>query len=280
MKKLVYLLTGASMLFATGCFQKSGTEITFESNFLEIEDATFPNQTAVVTDTLVTPTDVRNVVRTLDGVFLQDSIIINLVGRARTTDLVVTVDIQEETRLPANTYALQAGVHYTAPPSVTIPAGSNSAVFRYEVRDDALDPLQRGMIRFTISSTEVTATPNYATHYASYNPSCAPIGSNFTGSYNTTENDSFFGASTYTTTWTPTGPNAHTIGNFWASGAVSSTMDPCALTITVTDQAAFGGRPEGTGTVVTDTGAIDLNYTIKNADGSTFSTGTMAFRKP
>ncbi|MCU0439580.1 MAG: hypothetical protein MUC49_16940 [Raineya sp.] len=218
--KSIFVLTAIFSLNA--CFFKDpGTEIKFSGLQIEIDRATLQGDPNTK--------DSRKYLKALDGVPIQDSVKINLVGPQQKEDITVTVEVAPsagggstaETALNGSGTTAVAGVHYQLlTTSVVIPAGKSFAYIRLNIIDDNIDAALPVAIRLNLTSTSKgVLSTNYKTHRIILRAECPFDKAKFIGNYSTLEP----GYGTYATTSAEVSENATTytirITNFWDSGA-------------------------------------------------------------
>ncbi|WP_038030164.1 DUF4843 domain-containing protein [Thermonema rossianum] len=128
MKKILYtiglFLTGAALL--SSCMEDPGTTIKYEGKpFVEFD---------ILTSGSSLSPDVIDINQ--DGLPVEKSLKINLVGKLPEQDVTITVAV-----LPDSSTAVE-GVHYNLPSKeITIPAGETSGELKIEILDDNLTEL-------------------------------------------------------------------------------------------------------------------------------------------
>ncbi|KOY87597.1 hypothetical protein AD998_16975 [bacterium 336/3] len=204
--KSLFVLTAIFSLNA--CFFKEpGTEIKFTDILIEIEKATQQGD--------ANTKDTREYSVISDGLFLTDSLKINLVGPQQKEDITIAVEVGAGADVSGTTAV--AGVHYQLlTPTVVIPAGQSFGFLRFRVFDDNVDPALPVAVRFNLTSTtKGRLSENYKTHRVVIRGRCPFIKSKFIGAYSTLEP----GYGTYANTSTEVSETATTLtiqmNNFW-----------------------------------------------------------------
>jgi len=203
--KSFFVLTAIVSL--NSCFKDPGTDIKFSDLLIEIEKATMQGD--------ANAKDTREYPVIVDGIFLMDSLKINLVGAQQTEDITIGVEVAPGGDASGTTAV--AGVHYDLlTPTVVIPAGKSYGFLKYRVIDDNVDPAAPVAVRFNLTTTtKGRFSENFKTHRVIIRGKCPFLKTKFVGNYSCLEP----GYGTYTTTATEVSETAtnYTISmaNFW-----------------------------------------------------------------
>lgn len=243
--KSLFVLTAIFSLNA--CFFKEpGTEIKFTDILIEIEKATAPGD--------ANTKDIREYEVKVNGLFLTDSLKVNLVGPQQKEDVTIAVEVGAGADVSGTTAV--AGVHYQLlTPTVVIPANQSYGYLKYRVLDDNLDPALPVAVRFNLTSTSKgKLSENFKTHRITIRGKCLYEEAKFIGTYSTLEP----GYGTYLTTSTKVSENATTltiaISNWWDDGrTINYVVNKTNGTVSIPSQTS------GTLTVVS-TGSPTCNY--------------------
>jgi hypothetical protein len=278
MKKMKYLsrvLFLGVALFAISCFEDPGTDILLEGTFVEIQEAA----------TSAGPVVSKSYSRLNDGIAKRDSIRINLVGRQRSTPVVVSFQIDAASTAVPN-------VHYrmiTTGTDVTIAPNSSFAFIYFEVLADNINPGEVWNLKFNLTGvqqSDVKLSENFKTFTRSIRTLCPFNRANFLGVYNVTEP----GYGTYEVNSTaPTGTpaNAIVIDNFWDFGGVvryEFTTTSTAVTLPTQD-VVMGGTTyvvaqNGSATYDACTYGFVVPYTVRRkSDNALFDSNVHTFVK-
>lgn len=244
----------AAVVSLNACMKDPGTSIEFTDMLIEIEKATMQGD--------ANTKDTREYPVIVDGVFLMDSLKINLVGPQQNEDITVGVSVAPGGDASGTTAV--AGVHYDLlSPTVVIPAGKSYGFLKYRVIDDNIDPAAPVAVRFNLTSTtKGRLSENFKTHRVVIRGRCPFLKAKFVGNYSCLEP----GYGTYATTATEVSETATTytiaMANFWDYGAtINYTINKSTGAVSIASQSFIGGATNYT---VVSTGSPTCNFCSGN----------------
>jgi hypothetical protein len=262
-------------MFAISCYEDPGTDILLEGTYVEINESTTSAGAEVS----------RSYARLNDGIAKRDSIRINLVGRQRSTPVVVDYVVD-----PASTAV--PNVHYrmiTTTPNVTIAPNSSYAYIYFEVLADNINPGEVWRLKFNLTGvqqSDVKLSANHKTFTRAIRTLCPFNRANFVGTYIVTE-PGYSGSPYETRSVAGTAANAIRIDNFWDfGGSVTYEFNASSNAVTLPTQDVVMG---GTTYVVSQNGSATYDActygfvvpyrVVRKSDGRVEDTNTHTFVK-
>jgi hypothetical protein len=265
--KLLIILTA---IILASCFDDPGTDIVWGNDaYFELDRAGQPNP--VVNNTYE---------RKNDGTTYPFSAKVNLMGKPQKVDVTVNYTI---------TGTAVAGVHYnklTTGSTVTIPAGSNTALINFEHLADNINSGQTWTIIIELTGGDLPLS-RYVKVTHNLRVLCPFVRANFVGNYSTLEP----GYGTYTNVSTADGGNVNAIriNNFWDfDGNVQYVFTPTLGSNVValpTQSVTMGGvgytvSQNGTATYDACTFGFVVPYrVVRTSDSALFDTNTHTYTK-